>query len=72
MLRMGKLAREVAGGLLAGIGDLLGISDLGRAIAEFDRLSETDVANARSWVAADPVYQYAVSALGTDNGQRTF
>ncbi|GAA3888978.1 hypothetical protein GCM10022276_05110 [Sphingomonas limnosediminicola] len=71
MLRMGNLAREVAGGLLAGIGDLLGISDLGRAIAEFDRLSDADVANARSWVAADPLYQYAVDSLGTDNGQRT-
>jgi hypothetical protein len=73
LLRMGGLSREVAGGLLAGIGDLLGIADLGRAISEFDRLSETDIANARSWIAADPLYQRAVAALGgNDHGQRSF
>jgi hypothetical protein len=71
VLRMGRLSREVAGGLLAGIGDLLGIGDLGRAIAEFDRLGDADVANARSWVAADPLYQQAVARLGMDRGQRT-
>ena len=71
MLRMGGLSREVAGGLLAGIGDLLGIGDLGRAIAEFDRLTDTDIANARSWIAADPLYQRAVATLGNDHGQRT-
>lgn len=72
VLRMGKLSREVAGSILAGIGDLLGIADLGRAIAEFDNLDDEQVANARSWVAADPHYQTAVAALGSRRGQRTF
>jgi hypothetical protein len=71
LLRMARLPRETAAALLAGIGDLLGITDPGRAIGEFDRLSEADVANALGWVAADPLYQRAVAALGGNNGQRS-
>jgi hypothetical protein len=71
LLRMGRLSRETAAALLAGIGDLVGIVDPARAIAEFDRLSDADVANALNWIAADPLYQRAVAALGGKNGQRT-
>ena len=71
LLRLAGLKRETAAGLLAGIGDLLGIRDPGRAIADFDRLSEADCANASNWLSADPLYQQAVAALGTGNGQRT-
>jgi Uncharacterised protein conserved in bacteria (DUF2336) len=72
LFRMGALKRESAAAMLAGIGDLLGISDPGRAIAEFDRLSDAEVANALNWLSSEPMYQQAVAALGAGDGQRTF
>jgi hypothetical protein len=72
LLRMSGVRRETAAALLAGIGDLLGVSDAARAIAEFDGLSDTDVANALSWISADPLYQRAVSIVGRSHGQRSF
>jgi hypothetical protein len=71
MLRIARLPRASAAAILAATGDLLGITDPGRAIAEFDRLSDADVANALNWVAADPLYQRAVVALGGKDGQRS-
>jgi len=68
LFRMGELKRETAAAILAGIGDLLGVADPGRAIAEFDRLSDADVANALHWISADPLYQQSIAALGADNG----
>ena len=71
LLRVGRVRRETAAGLLAGIGDLLGIADPGQAIAQFDRMSDADVAQELSWLAADPAYKQAVAAMRTYNGQRT-
>jgi hypothetical protein len=71
LLRMARLPRESAAAMLAAIGDLLGITDPGRAIVQFDSLSDAAVANALNWVAADPLYQRAVAALGGKDGQRT-
>jgi hypothetical protein len=71
LVRMGRLSRETAAGLLAGIGDLLGVPDPARAMADFDRLTDADVARALSWISSDPLYQQAVAALGTGNGQRS-
>jgi hypothetical protein len=71
LLRMGKVRRETAAGLLAGIGDLLGIGDPGQAIARFDNMSDADVAEALSWLTADSAYKQAVAALGGTDGQRT-
>jgi hypothetical protein len=71
LLRMARLPRESAAAMLAAIGDLLGITDPGRAIVQFDSLSYADLANALNWVAADPLYQRAVAALGGKDGQRT-
>jgi hypothetical protein len=71
LFRMGRLGRESAAALLAGIGDLLGVADPAVAIGEFDRLSDSDIANALSWISADPLYQRAVAALGDRHGQRT-
>jgi hypothetical protein len=68
LLRMGRLARPVAAGILAAIGDLLGIDDAGRAIAAFDRMSEADVADARAWLAAPARYRTAVAALENERG----
>jgi Uncharacterised protein conserved in bacteria (DUF2336) len=71
LLRMGRLARETAAALLAGIGDLIGIADPAHAIGEFDRLTDSEAANALNWISADPLYQQAVAALGGHRGQRT-
>lgn len=71
LLRVGGVRRETAAGLLAGIGDLLGIADPGQAIARFDRMSEADAAEALSWLTADSAYKQAVAAMGTGNGQRS-
>ena len=68
LLRMGRLARETAAALLAGIGDLIGVDDAARAIARFDQLSDADVASAMSWISSDPLYQQAVAALGGKSG----
>ena len=65
LLRMGGVKRETAASLLAGIGDLLGIEDPGQAIARFDAMSDADVAQALSWLAADSAYKQSVAALGT-------
>jgi len=71
LLRMGKVRRETAAGLLAGIGDLLGIADPGQAIGRFDRMSDADVAEALSWLTADRAYKQGVATMGTNDGQRT-
>jgi hypothetical protein len=71
LLRMGKLARETVAALLAGIGDLIGVTDPARAIGQFDQLSDADVASALNWISADPLYQHAVAVLGGNGGQRT-
>jgi hypothetical protein len=68
LFRMGGLRRETAAGLLAGIGDLLGIPDAGQAISHFDQLSSSDLADALGWLTADPAYQAAVGVLGSTNG----
>jgi hypothetical protein len=72
LLRSAGVSRHVAASLLAGIGDLLGIPDPGRAIEVFDGLSEAEVDDARTWLTADPAYRDAVRALGGSDGQRTF
>lgn len=63
VLRMGGLTRQSAAGLLAGIGDLLGIDDPGGAISVFDRLGDAEVEDARAWLTTDPHYRSAVAAI---------
>ena len=69
-LRTAGVSRQVAASLLAGVGDLLGIPDPGRAIDAFDRLTQTEVENARTWLTTDPGYREAVTALEAGDGQR--
>lgn len=63
VLRMGRLSRQSAAGLLAGMGDLLGISDAGRAISLFDALGDVEVEDARAWLTTDPHYRAAVATI---------
>jgi hypothetical protein len=64
------VSRQVVASLLAGIGDLLGIADPGRAIDAFDRLTPAEAEDARTWLTSDRTYREAVDALGLDDGQR--
>ena len=68
MLRAASVSRQVAARLLAGIGDLLGIADPGRAIDAFDGLDEAQVEDARTWLTSNKAYRDAVAALGGTSG----
>ena len=71
LLRMAGVSRGFAARLLAGPGDLLGVTDPGREIGRFDTLSEEEVDAAREWLRLDPAYRSALAALGQGHGQRT-
>jgi hypothetical protein len=68
LMRMGGVSRELSAGLLAGIGDLLGIADAGAAIGIFDRMSDEEARAARSWLLTDPAYRTALERLGQGRG----
>ena len=71
LLRISLLKRESAAGLLAGIGDLLGVPDPARAIARFDAMTETEAGDVLNWLCADSRYQQAVANLARADGQRS-
>jgi hypothetical protein len=68
LLRLAGFSRELSAGLLASVGDLLGIDDPGAAIGVFDRMSADEVRAAASWLAAPADYRSALEALGSRNG----
>jgi hypothetical protein len=68
LFRMVGMSRDLGAGLLAGIGDLLGISDPGAAIDLFDRMSDDQVEAARSWLGTAPAYRAALDRLGQARG----
>ena len=70
LLRVASVSRELGAGLLAAIGDLLGIDDPGQAIAIFDRMTEDQVSEARAWLTTSPGYRSALDALGEGHGKR--
>jgi hypothetical protein len=65
---MAGVSRDLSAGLLAGIGDLLGISDAGAAIGLFDRISDDQAQAARSWLLTDPIFRAALERLGQGRG----
>jgi len=68
LLRMAGTSRELAAGLLGGIGDLLGIADAGAAIAAFDRITDSEANAARSWLLTASSYRAALDRLGQGRG----
>jgi hypothetical protein len=68
LLRMAGASRELSAGLLAGIGDLLGIADAGAAITAFDRMTDAEVQAARSWLLTGRTYRAALERLGQGRG----
>jgi hypothetical protein len=68
LLRVAGFSRELSAGLLASLGDLLGIDDPGGAISFYDGMSADEVRASASWIAAPRAYRAALEALGNDNG----
>ena len=67
-LRMAKVTRPVAAGILAAIGDLLGVHDPAAALAEFASFKDPAVAEAHVLVTSDPAYRSALALLEPRNG----
>jgi hypothetical protein len=68
LLRAARGSRELAAGLLGGIGDLLGIEDAGGAITAFDAMTDAEVQAARAWLVTAPSYRAALERLGQGRG----
>lgn len=68
LFRLADFSRELSAGLLANVGDLLGIADPGAAIGVFDAMTPEQIKAAASWLAAAPAYRAALEALGRTNG----
>lgn len=68
LFRMAGISRELSAGLLASIGDLLGIADAGEAIGLFDRMSDIEVQAAHAWLSSEPGYRAALERLGQGRG----
>jgi hypothetical protein len=68
LLRVAGFSRDLSAGLLASVGDLLGIADPGAAIGVFDMMSPDEVQAASIWLTASPSYRASLEALGGRNG----
>jgi hypothetical protein len=68
LLRMAGVSRDFCAGLLAGIGDLLGIDDAGSAIVDFEALTDDQVESGRAWLLTSPAYRAALDRLGRASG----
>jgi hypothetical protein len=68
LLKMTGVSREFAANLLAHIGDLLGISDLGREIERFDSLDLQQVWDEQEQLRLNPDYRAALANLGGTDG----
>lgn len=68
LLRMAGISRDLAARLLVGLGDLVGITDLGEAMRRFVELDEAPVAEEGEWLRRTADYRAAVRALGGRDG----
>jgi hypothetical protein len=72
LFRVAGVGRSLSAGLIAGVGDLLGIDDPARAIGVFDAMTNEQVDQARTWLATPPAYRTALAALGDERGEQAF
>lgn len=70
LFRVAGISRSLSAGLIAGVGDLLGVDDAARAIGIFDAMTEEQVDEARMWLATTPAYRAALNALEDERGER--
>ncbi len=71
LLRLAGVSREFAARLLALLGDLVGIHDLGTEIARFDAIGAEQVQSVREWLQLAPEYRAGLRAMGGDGGDRS-
>ena len=71
LLRLAGVSREFAARLLALLGDLVGITDLGTEIARFDAIGAEQAQSVREWLQLDPEYRAALRAMGGESGDRS-
>ena len=71
LLRLAGVSREFAARLLALLGDLVGITDLGTEIARFDAIGAEQAQSVREWLQLDPEYRAALRAMGDESGDRS-
>lgn len=72
LLRLAGVSRDFAARLLALLGDLVGIGDLGTEIGKFDALDEARARSVSEWLKLDLGYRAALRTLGGDGGNRFF
>jgi len=68
LLKLADVSRDFAARLLALLGDLVGIDDLGLEISRFDETDEARTTAARNWLQLDRSYRAALRALGGERG----
>lgn len=68
LLRLAGVSRDFAARLLALLGDLVGISDLGVEIGRFDATDPAEASIAAEWLQLDPGYRTALRTLGGGSG----
>ncbi len=68
LMKVSGCSRMLAAGLLAGVGDLIGIDDAGAAIALFDSMPDSAVASAHAWLGTSGEYRDALAALDNQRG----
>jgi len=71
LLRLAGVSREFAARLLALLGDLVGINDLGTEIARFDAIGAEQAQSVREWLQLDPEYRAGLRAMGDESGNRS-
>ncbi len=71
LLRLAGVSRDFAARMLALLGDLVGISDLGTEIARFDALGAEQAQSFREWLQLEPEYRGALRAMGDVSGNRS-
>ena len=71
LLRLAGVTRDFAARLLALLGDLVGISDLGVEIARFDALDQAEARAVAEWLQLDLGYRAALRSLGGGGGDGT-
>ena len=64
------MTRDFAARLLALLGDLVGIADLGVEIARFDALDQAEARAVAEWLQLDLGYRAALRSLGGGGGDR--
>lgn len=70
LLKMAGVSRNFAASLLALLGDLVGLADLGTEIGAFDALTAVETDSARDWLRLDPAYRAAAAILDGGDGKR--